>query len=328
MRIVVTGGAGFIGSNLCRRLLEDGCRVVCVDNLSTGHLQFLDSIAGHADFEFVELDLLARDDALEQVFTGSTAVAHLAANADVRFGWDHPERDLQQNVVASLRVLEAVRRAAVPSLLFTSTGSVYGEAAVIPTPETCPFPVQTSLYAASKLAVEGFVQAYAEKTGLRTVILRFVSVLGPHYTHGHVIDFVRSLRHNASHLRVLGDGSQRKSYLDVADCVRAVSQLILGEQESGVFNLGTDDTCTVRESVGWICRRLGVSPTLEFTGGRRGWVGDNPHIHLAIDRILATGWRPDRTIRESIESTVDWLVTQDWLLDEREPRLLSPDQRR
>jgi UDP-glucose 4-epimerase len=313
VRVVVTGAAGFIGSNLCRRLLEDGARVVGIDNLSTGHRRFLDPVAADPSFELVELDLLHAGDALTQLVEGADAVAHLAANADVRWGWDDPARDLQQNVVASHRVLEAVRAAGVPSLVFTSTGSVYGEAPVIPTPESCPFPVQTSLYAASKLAVEGFVQAYAEKTGLRAVILRFVSVLGPHYTHGHVIDFVRSLRRDPSRLRVLGDGTQRKSYLHVDDCVRAVTQLLASDAE-GVFNLGTDDACTVRESVGWICERLGVEPALEFTGGRQGWIGDNPHIHLAIDRIRATGWEPRQSIRAAVEATVDWLVDQEWLL--------------
>jgi UDP-glucose 4-epimerase len=314
MRVVVTGGAGFIGSNLCRRLLGEGVEVVCVDNLSTGHLRFLDDLRSDRRFELVELDLLAEGDQLEQVVAGADAVAHFAANADVRFGWDHPMRDLEQNVIASHRLLEAIRTAGVPCMLFTSTGSVYGDAPVIPTPETCPFPVQTSLYAASKLAVEGFVQAYAEKTGMRAIIVRFVSVLGPHYTHGHVIDFVRSLRHDPTRLRVLGDGSQRKSYLDVSDCVEAVTSLLTHPDAEGVYNLGVDDACTVRDSIGWICTRLGVSPELEFTGGERGWVGDSPHIHLAIDRILSTGWTPERSIREAVEGTVDWLVDQDWLL--------------
>jgi UDP-glucose 4-epimerase len=316
VRVVVTGGSGFIGSNLCRRLLDDGCEVVCVDDLSTGRRRFLEPIADHASFEMVELDLLDPGDTLLRLLRGSDAVAHLAANADVRFGWDHPEHDLEQNVIVSHHVLEAVRHAGVSTLLFTSTGSVYGEATVIPTPETAPFPVQTSLYAASKLAVEAFTQAYAEKLGTRAIIVRFVSVLGPHYTHGHVIDFVRSLRRDPTRLHVLGDGTQRKSYLHVDDCVGAVSRLLRDDSAAGVFNLGVDDTCTVRESIGWICERLGVSPTLEFSGGRQGWVGDNPHIHLAIDRILATGWAPRWSIREAVEATVDWLVDQDWLVDD------------
>jgi UDP-glucose 4-epimerase len=316
VRVLVTGGAGFIGSNLCRRLLEDDCEVVCVDDLSTGRRRFLTSISDDERFEMVELDLLDPGDRLVRLLDGTDAVAHLAANADVRYGWDDPRRDLEQNVIVSHHVLEAVRRAGVETLLFTSTGSVYGEATVIPTPETAPFPVQTSLYAASKLAVEAFTQAYAEKLDMRAIVVRFVSVLGPHYTHGHVIDFVRSLRRDPSRLRVLGDGTQRKSYLHVDDCVGAVSRLLRDSAAEGVFNLGLDDTCTVIESIAWICERLGVSPKLELTGGRRGWIGDNPHIHLAIDRILATGWVPRWSIRESVEATVDWLVDQEWLLDE------------
>ena len=316
MRVLVTGGAGFIGSNLCRRLLEDGCDVVCVDDLSSGRRRFLAPISDDERFEMVELDLLDPGDRLLRLLDGADAVAHLAANADVRYGWDDPRRDLDQNVIVSHHVLEAVRRAGVQTLLFTSTGSVYGEATVIPTPENAPFPVQTSLYAASKLAVEAFTQAYAEKLDMRAIVVRFVSVLGPHYTHGHVIDFVRSIRRDPSRLRVLGDGTQRKSYLHVDDCVGAVSRLLRDSSAEGVFNLGVDDTCTVRESIGWICERLGVSPKLELSGGRQGWVGDNPHIHLAIDRILATGWVPRWSIRESVEATVDWLVDQEWLLDE------------
>lgn len=314
MKIVVTGGSGFIGSNLVDRLLLDGHQVTAIDDLSTGHARFLDNARTYPRFEFQHLDLLSAGDALLHALDGADAVAHLAANADVRFGWEAPSRDLEQNVIATHRVLEAVRRTGVPRLLFTSTGSVYGEAPIIPTPETCPFPRQTSLYAASKLAAEGYVQAYAEGTDLVATIVRFVSILGARYTHGHVIDFVRSLKRDPERLRVLGDGTQRKSYLEVSDCIAAVARLLVDNGRGGEFNLGVDSTCTVRESIGWIAERLSVSPRLEFTGGDRGWIGDNPHIHLSIDRIRALGWEPQYSIREGIERTVAWLVGQDWLL--------------
>ena len=222
MRVVVTGGAGFIGSNIVDALLDEGHDVLAVDNLSTGRSSFLERARDSNRFEFARLDLYNEPEALPELFEGATTVVHLAANADVRFGWNAPRRDLEQNVLATLNVLEAMRRAGVPRIIFSSTGSVYGETPVIPTPEDAPFPAQTSLYGASKAAAEGFISAYAEAGQISGTVFRFVSILGERYTHGHVIDFVAQLRADPSRLRVLGDGTQRKSYLDVTDCVGAI----------------------------------------------------------------------------------------------------------
>jgi UDP-glucose 4-epimerase len=320
MRIVVTGGAGFIGSNLVDRLLAAGNTVVAIDNLSSGSDQFLASARRYSQFHFAEADLLTLGPDLRGLLRGADAVVHLAANADIRFGWDDPERDLWQNIVVTHQVLEAVRREQVPRLVYSSTGSVYGEAEIIPTPEDSPFPVQTSLYGASKLAAEGLIQAYAEGTGLQATIFRFASVLGPRYTHGHVIDFVRALRRDPNVLRILGDGEQRKSYFDIDDCVAAMELALTDERLNGAFNLGVDDSCTVRESASWISARLGVDPTLEFTGGDRGWIGDNPYIHLDISKIRARGWQPTCTIRTAVERTVDWLLAEPWVLELSDPR--------
>jgi len=320
MRVVVTGGAGFIGSNLVDRLLAAGHRVVAIDNLSSGRDQFLGTARRHASFRFEEADLLTMGSDLRELMHGADATVHLAANADIRFGWQDPERDLWQNVVATHRVLEAVRQEHVPRLVYSSTGSVYGEATIIPTPEDSPFPVQTSLYGASKLAAEGLIQAYAEGTGLQATIFRFASVLGPRYTHGHVIDFVRALRRNPSVLPILGNGEQRKSYFDVDDCVAAIELALTGDELGGAFNLGIDDSCTVKESASWIATRLGVDPTFEFTGGDRGWIGDNPYIHLDISKVRARGWQPTCTIRAAVERTVDWLLAEPWVLELPDPR--------
>ncbi len=320
MQVVVTGGAGFIGSNLVDRLLAAEHDVLALDNLSTGHRRFLDDARRQAGFELQEIDLLAPGRDLRELVRGADAIVHLAANADVRFGWDEPARDLHQNVVVTHNLLEAARREAVPRFVFSSTGSVYGEAEVIPTPEDCPFPVQTSLYGASKLAAEGLIQAYAEGAGLDATIFRFVSVLGERYTHGHVLDFVRALRRDPEVLRILGDGEQRKSYLDVRDCVAAVVLALTDDRYTGVLNLGVDDSCRVVESAGWISERLGVEPTFEFTGGDRGWVGDNPWIHLDTSRIERLGWHPTASIRESVERTVDWLLAEPWVLELPDPR--------
>ena len=308
MRIVVTGGAGFIGSNLVDALVADGHSVAAIDDLSTGLRANLEHALGTGRCELTEVDLL--DEAvLPPLVDGADAVVHLAANADVRFGWNAPRRDLEQNLQATVNVLEAMRATGVTRILFSSTGSVYGEAVQIPTPEDAGFPVQTSLYGASKLAAEGYLAAYAEAGFVSATVFRFVSIMGPRYSHGHVIDFVRQLTEHPDRLAVLGDGTQRKSYLDVADCVAAVIGRLGADPRFEVFNLGVDDYCTVRDSVGWICARMGLEPAIEFTGGDRGWIGDNPFIFLDTARIRATGWSHRCSIREAVEGTVDWLLT-------------------
>ncbi|HJU65744.1 MAG TPA: NAD-dependent epimerase/dehydratase family protein [Gemmatimonadaceae bacterium] len=313
----VTGGAGFIGSNLTKRMLETGDRVVVYDNFSTGQLQFLEDVQASPALRIVRGDLLDRD-CLQGAMDGADIVFHLAANADVRFGLEHPSRDLEQNTIATFNVLEAMRAVGTQQIAFASTGSVYGEATVIPTPEDAPFPVQTSLYGASKLAGEALIQAYCEGFGFRATIFRFVSVLGEHYTHGHVFDFVRSLRQDASELLVLGNGKQRKSYMYVQDCLDAMLLAVERAADAvSIFNLGTDEYCEVNDSARWICEELGVSPTLKYTGGDRGWVGDNPFIFLDCSRMRSLGWSPRLSIRESVIRTVRYLEEHPWVLDRR-----------
>lgn len=317
MKVIVTGAAGFIGSNLVDRLLSGGNSVIGVDNFSTGQRRFLTGALGHPLFQLREVDLLDLA-ALEEAFSGCDLVVHLAANADVRFGTDHPRKDLEQNTIATHNVLEAMRANRISRIAFSSTGSVYGEAAVIPTPEDAPFPVQTSLYGASKLACEGLISAYCEGFGFRSWIFRFVSILGERYTHGHVVDFYDQLRQDPGRLRVLGDGKQRKSYLHVQDCVDAIL-LAVGKADSkvNVFNLGVDGYCEVNDSIGWICESLGVNPVFEYTGGDRGWIGDNPFIFLDTARIRDLGWTPRFSIREAIVKTVDYLRENEWVLEAR-----------
>ena len=315
MKVVVTGGAGFIGSSLVDALLTRGDEVVAIDNFSTGQRSFLAGAGQSSSFRLVEADLLGSDAALDQAIAGADAVVHLAANADVRFGWSHPTRDVEQNLIATQNVLESCRRMGVSRILFSSTGSVYGESAVIPTPEDAPFPVQTSLYGASKAAAEGFMAAYAEGAGFSVTVFRFVSVLGPRYTHGHVVDFVARLRRDPTKLKVLGDGTQRKSYMDVTDCLSAIISRLGHAPKFEVFNLGTDEYCRVLDSIGWITARMGVTPELVFSGGDRGWVGDNPFIWLDTSAIRSTGWTTSFSIRESVERTVDYLVEHPKIVD-------------
>ena len=317
-RVAVTGGCGFIGSHLVDRLLGEGHDVVIVDNLSTGQLKFVEGALTPGKVRLVRADVKELD-ALVEAFAGCEEVYHLAANADVRFGPDHPRRDLDENTVGTFNVLEAMRRCGAKRIAFASTGSVYGESTVIPTPEDAPFPLQTSLYGASKLAGEGLVAAYAESFGFTARIFRFVSILGERYTHGHVFDFYKKLLANPEELPVLGNGKQRKSYLYVQDCIDAIRLAMRNDSPgAAVFNLGQDEYCEVNDSIGWITGHLGLSPRLVYSGGDRGWIGDNPFIYLDCSRMRAQGWTPRLSIRESIIRTVDYLRANHWVLEARD----------
>lgn len=315
----VTGAAGFIGSNLVDRLLSDGQAVIGFDNFSTGQNEFLSGALKNSRFKLVRGDCLDLP-ALTRAMAGCDFVFHLAANADVRFGLEHPGKDFQQNVVASFNVLEAMRVNGVKRIAFSSTGSVYGEAEIIPTPENAPFPVQTSLYAASKLGAEGFIHAYCEGYGFEAYIFRFVSILGERYTHGHVLDFYKQLRAHPHELKVLGDGTQRKSYLYVGDCIDAIFHVIKLETAKKAkhrvetYNLGTEEFSQVNDSIRWICKAINVQPVIEYSGGKRGWVGDNPFIFLDTKKIRATGWKTTLTIEQGILRTLKWLEENQWAL--------------
>jgi UDP-glucose 4-epimerase len=317
-KYIVTGCAGFIGSNLVDRLLADGHHVTGVDNFSTGQRRFLEGALPHPNFQLIEMDLLDLD-ALKQAFVGGVAVFHLSANADVRFGTDHPRKDLEQNTIATYNVLEAMRANGIKKIAFSSTGSVYGDMSVIPTPENGPFPIQTSLYGASKAAGEGMIAAYCEGFGFQSCIFRFVSILGERYTHGHVFDFYHKLKLDPSRLPVLGNGKQRKSYLYVQDCIDAILLAMdKATDKVNIFNLGVDGYCEVNDSIGWICEELGVTPKLEYSGGDRGWIGDNPFIFLDTKKIQSLGWKPKFGIREGVIKTVEYLRANEWVFEARE----------
>lgn len=324
--VFVTGAAGFIGSNLIDRLLADGIAVTGWDNFSTGQRRFLEEAVKNPRFRLVPGDNLDLP-ALTTAMRGADFVFHLAANADIKDGWAHPRKDLEQNTIATFNVLEAMRANNVRRIAFSSTGSVYGEALVTPdrpTPETDAFPIQTSLYGASKTAGEGLLAAYAEGGQIdEAYVFRFVSILGERYTHGHVFDFYKQLLEHPDRLRVLGDGSQRKSYLYVQDCLDAmlhVTRLATAKgakHRTQVYNLGTPEYVEVKQSIGYICAVLGLKPKLEYTGGNRGWIGDNPFIFLDTKKIQATGWRPKLTIEQGIIRTLRWLEANRWVYEAR-----------
>jgi UDP-glucose 4-epimerase len=313
--VAVTGCAGFIGSNLVDRLVDDGNVVIGIDNFSTGKRRFLQHVLSKPNFRLVEIDLLDLD-AVKVAVGGAAEVYHLAANADVRFGTEHPRKDLEQNTIVTFNILEAMRANSIKKIAFSSTGSVYGEATVFPTPEDSPFPIQTSLYAASKSAGEGLISAYCEAFGFEACIFRFVSILGERYTHGHVFDFYRQLKIDPKELRVLGNGLQRKSYLYVQDCIDAIVLTMMRAPERvNIYNLGVDNYCEINDSIGWISEVLGVSPRLAYTGGDRGWIGDNPFIFLDTTKIRALGWTPKLTIKEGVIKTVEFLKANEWVYE-------------
>ncbi len=317
-RALVTGGAGFIGGHLAERLLADGAEVVVYDNFSTGRRQFVEGLEATDGATIVEGNVLDRE-LLTRTLAGCDAVFHMAANADVRFGLEDPGRDLRQNAQATYEVLEAMRANGIGRIVFASSGSVYGEPKVFPTPEDAPFPVQTSPYGASKLAAEGLIEAYCEGYGFTGIVLRFVSVLGERYTHGHLYDFYKSLREDPSSLTVLGNGKQRKSYIYVGDTIEGITLLADRHQEPGacIYNIGTDELTTVDWSVRTICQHLGVEPEIVHTGGERGWIGDSPLIQLDCSRLRALGWAPSHTIAQAVDRTLHWFDANTWVFDSR-----------
>jgi UDP-glucose 4-epimerase len=216
-----------------------------------------------------------------------------------------------------------MRQRGIKRIAFASSAAALGDPSVFPTPEDCPVPIQTSLYGASKMACEGMISAYCEGAGFEGYVFRFVSLLGNRYPHGHVFDFCRSLHANPSKLRVLGNGLQRKSFLNISDCLSAILHVVGTETAMNtkhnfqVYNLGYHEFVEIKQSVGWICERLGVQPEIEYAGGSKGWVGDSPFVFLDTTKIQATGWAPKVSIRDSICETVDWLTKNDWIFASR-----------
>jgi UDP-glucose 4-epimerase len=318
MKTLVTGGAGFIGSHIVDELIRCDEDVVVYDNLSTGFTAHLYPALSQERIRLVQGDVL--DTAkLTQAMDGVTRVFHLAANADVRGGQTNPKIDLEQNIIGTHSVLEAMRAAGASEIVFTSSATVYGEPEVFPTPETYA-PLQTSLYGASKLAAEAMIQAYGEYYGIRSYCFRFVSWIGERYSHGVVFDFLNKLRADRARLEILGDGKQRKSYLHVEDGVQGIF-LALDRISSlkNVLNLGHEDYINVLEVARIVCEEMGLtSVEYSLTGGSRGWLGDSPFVHLDISRLRSVGFVPRVSIEEGIRRTARYLLDNPWLLDARQ----------
>ena len=311
MTILVTGGAGFIGSHLIDALIEKGNEVKCIDNFSSGRKEFIEQSMDKG-LELIEGDLLNRDD-IKKALSGCDTVFHLAANPDVRLGVENTEVHLEQNIIATYNLLEEMRKADVKKIAFTSSSTVYGEAEQIPTPESYGPLIPISLYGASKLAAEGLISAYCYTFDMQSVIYRFANVVGPRSTHGVTYDFIKKLRKNSHVLEILGDGSQKKSYLYISDCIDA---MLFGMEKSKskveIFNIGSEDWVDVKKIADIVSREMGLSPEYRFTGGvdgGRGWKGDVKIMRLSIDKLKNMGWKPEYGSKESIEMTAKWLIS-------------------
>jgi UDP-glucose 4-epimerase len=311
----ITGGAGFIASHLVDDLLARGATVVIYDNLSTGRTEFLP--AASERLALVKGDVLDLP-RLQAAMAGCDFVFHFQANADVRGGRANTRIDLEQNTIATWNVLEAMKINGVKNIAFASSSAVYGEPDIFPTPENYG-PLQTSLYGASKYAGEAMIQAYCEYFGMHCFIYRFVSWVGERYSHGIVFDLMKKLRQDRTRLPLLGDGTQKKSYLYVKDGVRGIMLGIEKAQaQKNIYNLGHDYFITVIEVVKVILDELGLPDVrLEFAGGQRGWVGDSPLVHLNTAKLKAMGWQPEVSIEEGIRRTARFLRENPFLLDER-----------
>jgi UDP-glucose 4-epimerase len=320
MKYLVTGAGGFIGSHLVDTLLTYGHDVVGVDNFVTGQSRFLTNAMNHPNFKLIKIDIAnglegllidALNDNIDMVF-------HFAANADIRFGPANPRKDLEQNTLATFNVLEAMRINGVQRIAFASTAAMYGEPKVFPTPENVELPTQTSLYGASKLACEAMIQAYCETYNFTSWIFRFVSVLGERYTHGHIYNFYQQLLTDEDNLFVFGDGHQLKSSVYIGDVIDGILTATSQSFEKvNTFNIGTDQAIELNKSIEVICDFMGVNPHIEYAGGVRGWIGDNPHTHLDISKLRALGWEPKYTIEEATEKTCEWLSKNKWVFEAR-----------
>lgn len=308
-KILVTGGAGFIGSNLVDRLMERGNRVLVFDNLSSGKMEFIKHHLENPDFTLMKGDLLDHE-AIERACKDADMVYHVAANPDVKLGASDTKVHFDQNILATYNLLEAMRKTGVRKIAFTSTSTVYGEASIMPTPENYGPLIPISLYGASKLACEALITSYSHTFDMQAWIFRFANIVGPRSTHGITVDFIKKLKENPLKLEILGDGKQEKSYLHVSECVNAILFAIeKSNEEVNIFNIGSEDTISATRIGKVVVQEMGLSDVeFIYTGGSRGWKGDVPRMRLGIEKLKAIGWKPAYTSEKSIRDTAKALL--------------------
>ena len=308
-KIIVTGGAGFIGSCLVDKLLSTNNKVTVIDNLSSGKMKLLEDNIKDPNLEFVKLDMLNIED-LKTVVNGTDTIFHLAANPEVRLGAENTKIHLEQNVIVTYNLLEAMRINGQKNIVFTSTSTVYGDVDTIPTPENYGPLIPISLYGASKLACEAFITSYCHTFDMTSWIFRFANIVGPKSTHGIIIDFVNKLRKNPRSLEILGDGQQCKSYIHISDCIDAILFAVENSHDAtNIFNIGSNDAISSTEIGKIVVEEMGLRDVrFHYTGGNRGWKGDVPRMMLSIDKIQKLGWAPiydsENSVRDAARSHI------------------------
>lgn len=309
--ILVTGGAGFIGSNLIGRLLELGHRVICADNMQLGNRENVKEYLSSPDFTLIEMDVSDIDE-LERVMSscGVERVYHLAANSDIQKSGECPGVDINSTFFTTYAVVEAMRRCGVKKLFFSSTGAVYGDKGEQIMREDMGGLAPISYYGGAKLASEAFISAYSYMNDFEVLIFRFPNVIGPKLTHGVIFDFIKKLQEQPEQLEILGDGTQCKPYLYVLDLVDAITEFSFKERKGvELFNVGVETMTTVNEIADRICSRMGLKNVqYHYTGGKIGWKGDVPFYQYDLSKIFAAGWRPRHNSIEAVEETLKALL--------------------
>ncbi|MCX6776220.1 MAG: SDR family NAD(P)-dependent oxidoreductase [Candidatus Micrarchaeota archaeon] len=304
--ILITGGAGFIGSNLTNFFISKGSDVTVFDNLSSGRMENLNASIGRKNFKFIKGDI--RDsETVDSAMKGVEEVYHLAADPSVKDSATNPGVSFSINVSGTFSVLEAARKNDVKKVVFTSTSTVYGEAEVLPTPENYPL-IPISNYAASKVADEAYISSYASTYGIKGVVLRLANIFGSPSTHGVMFDFYKKLKTNPKKLEILGNGKQCKSYLYISDCVDAL--FLASRKQKNIFdffNVGSGQMENVNYIANTMCSFLKVKPKFEYTGGTRGWKGDVVKMLLDTKKIEKLGWRKKVSLKDGIRKYVEWL---------------------
>lgn len=310
--ILVTGGAGFIGSYLVDCLMKTGNNITVFDNLSSGKIEFIKKHLGNPDFKLIKGDLLDIKK-IETACRGIDFIFHVAANPDVKLGASDTKVHFDQNILATYNLLEAMRKNKVKKIAFTSTSTIYGEAQIMPTPENYGPLIPISLYGASKLACEALITSYSHTFEIQCWIFRFANIVGPRSTHGIIVDFINKLRENSTQLEILGDGKQEKSYLHIAECVDAILFAIEKSQDNvNIFNIGSEDTISATRIGEKIVEEMGLSGVkFIYTGGNRGWKGDVPKMRLGIEKLKSFGWNPVYTSERSVKETARAIIKED-----------------
>lgn len=314
MKVFITGGAGFIGSHLCERFLNEGHEVVSFDNLVLGKKEFMEPFLKDPKFRFVEADLTDLE-RVKKEMNGSDLVMHMAANSDISQGAARTDIDMRNGTIATYNVLEAMRVTGVKKLIFASTSAIYGEANVKPTPESYGPLIPISFYGASKLACEAMVSAFSHNCGIQAWMYRFANIVGPHSTHGAIHDFVGRLIKNPSRLEVLGNGTQRKSYLHVFDCING---MLFGfahaTEQFQCFNLASQGVTNVRFIAEEVVRQMaavtGKQAELIFGEGDRGWVGDVPFTFLDGSLLESRGWRASHDSDQAVRTAISEIIRE------------------